>query len=214
MFFLQKQILQGPLASLPWDWAEAFVVAALLFFGQDVLEDVFRKFAPFSLKVCSLTGSSGTGIFCLSFMYILNILTGTLLWKVNHIGSQSSSEHSNAGILWGSVVCPAEIGRRRGCPWQEAEGEHRSVPSLLSSAVSPALLAFWRAMNTPAIGSQLQWGLGSLLWQPSLWCVFDWPIQGSTNKYLALFPGTEWSWNYSRSVTSRMGLLCCGGAES
>lgn len=79
-FFLQKQILQGPLAILPWDWAEASVVTALLVFGQDVLEDVFRKFAPSSLEGYSLTGSSGTGILCcLSFMNILNILTGTVL---------------------------------------------------------------------------------------------------------------------------------------
>lgn len=72
-------------------------MTALLFFGQDVLEDVFGKFAPSTLEGYCLTESSGTGIFCcLSFMYILNILTGTVLWEVNHTGSQSSSEHSNS----------------------------------------------------------------------------------------------------------------------
>lgn len=72
-------------------------MTALLLFGQDVLEDVYRKFAPSSLEGYFLTKSSRTGIFCCpSFMYILNILTGTVLWAVNHIGSQSTSEHSNS----------------------------------------------------------------------------------------------------------------------
>lgn len=142
MFFLQQQILQCPWIILPWDWVQSFVETPLLF-GQDVLKGVFRKFAPYSLEGYSLTGSSETAIFCcLSFMYLLKIVTGAVLWKVNHIGSQSSSKHSNAGLLWGSPACTAVIGRRRSCPWQVTEGDHRSVPLLLTATVPPALLAF------------------------------------------------------------------------
>lgn len=85
------------------DWVGVCVVTALLFFRQDVLEGVFRKFAPSPLKGYSLTGFSGIGMFCcLSFMYILlNIVTRTVSGKGNRHGSQGSSEHGYAGLLLG-----------------------------------------------------------------------------------------------------------------
>lgn len=184
MFSLQKQILWSPLAILPWDWAEASIVTALLLFGQDVLEDVYRKFAPSSLEGYFLTKSSRTGIFCcLSFMYILNILTGTVLWAVNHIGSQSSSEHSNSvgqsGLHcrdWTEEKLP--MAGNRGWP------QLRAVPAQSCSLSCSSGLLKGHEHPSKRRTAAVRVGVSSQL---SLWCMFG---PSRTNKHLALFPGT------------------------